>query len=170
MCIYTKLINKKGFTLLETIIALFIFSVLLLFLLNLFLFSQDLNNNYYNKSDLERDFIFALNYIEKEIATLNKLSLEYIEDEKLIRGKNVLGDQYYIDFSGENRYNQNVLIYFSKETNELRINKNNENNVFLSNIKEVNIESLDYNILKLIFVNDEFGVEITKYLSLRSSL
>ncbi|WP_246579310.1 hypothetical protein [Alkaliphilus flagellatus] len=72
----------------------------------------------------------------------NQKSIIYYGEEKIFQGRDYNNKIAWIDLSGEISRKQNTLINFYKDKNEIRVNKNNENNVLSNNIKNVIVNEL----------------------------
>lgn len=133
--------NKRGFTLVELIIASAITLVIIATLTNFLSFTY---SNTYKKIDEivhVRNTRFALNYIEKRLRDMDQMTLVYYSDIKAIKGYTNSGFIRWIDLSGTRR--NNAFIYFNRSTKQLRVNINNENNILVSFIEHVEIREIE---------------------------
>lgn len=72
----------------------------------------------------------------------NQKSIIYHNKDNIFEGKDYNNKTAWIDLSGRLSRKQNTLINFYKDKGEIRVNKNNENNVLSKNIKEVIVNEL----------------------------
>lgn len=88
------------------------------------------------------DAKIVLKYIEKRLMECNQRSIIYYEEEKIFKGKDYNNITALIDLSGNLSKERNTLINFYKDRNEIRVNKNYENNILSNNIKDVIVNEI----------------------------
>jgi len=70
--------------------------------------------------------------------------------------------------SGNRRSNKNTLLYFYKSKNEVRINKDNENNVLAVGIKDIKVtEIIEGDLLEIEVFSNEIDYSAKTILKLR---
>lgn len=134
--------NNKGFSLLEVILAMTLFSSVLMIFIPFATRSLAMQEELEKKLTLQQNTRFALNYIEKRIRECDKQQILYNSHEKLIKSKNGTYDILWIDLSGNKRTAPNTLLYFYRSKGELRVNKNGENNVLVEDIEDIMVTEI----------------------------
>lgn len=134
--------NNRGFTLLETILSMTLFSSVLIVFIPFATRSITMQQELENTLNLQHNTRFALNYIEKRIRECDKQQITYYPDKKSIEGKNDTYNKLWIDLSGNKRMTRNTLLYFYRSRGELRVNKNGENNVLVDGIKDIAVTEI----------------------------
>lgn len=84
----------------------------------------------------------ALKYIEKGLRELNQEDIIFDSNKNIFQSKNCNNENVWVDLSGKKSLKKNSLIYFYRITKEIRVNKNNENNVLCGNIDNVTVNEL----------------------------
>ncbi|ABR48638.1 hypothetical protein Amet_2485 [Alkaliphilus metalliredigens QYMF] len=137
-----RLHRQEGLTLIEVLIAMTIGSMIVILSIS---YLNIVVRGYITQQDtlrVERNMRFALNYIEKRIRECDQNQIIYHSDTRTIEGRNYDNQSIWIDLSGNKRSQPNTLIYFYKDTGELRVNKNNENNVLVNMINDIIVNEL----------------------------
>ncbi|NLM03582.1 MAG: hypothetical protein GX214_00980 [Clostridiales bacterium] len=159
---------KSGFTLLETILATTILSSILIIFIPLCIQNLSMQEDIEKELTYKHNVRIVLNYIEKNIRECDKLKIKYHPDKKTIEGSNDIYKTFYIDMSGNRRSNKNTLLYFYKSKNEVRINKDNENNVLAVGIKDIKVtEIIEGDLLEIEVFSNEIDYSAKTILKLR---
>lgn len=125
----------------------------------------------YNRLDnrllIQQNTRLALHYIEKCIQECNQQMVSYFPHDKTIVSKNYLNEKIYIDLSGRKRNDKNTLLYFNRDTGELRVNKNGEHNVLCILISDIKIiEIIEGKLLQIQVVGDNNSYSVTTTIKL----
>lgn len=72
----------------------------------------------------------------------NQESIIFDNEKNIFQGKNYDNKTIWVNLSGEESSKNNTLIHFHKPRKEIRVNKNDENNVLTGNIQDVIINEL----------------------------
>ncbi|SNR86600.1 prepilin-type N-terminal cleavage/methylation domain-containing protein [Anaerovirgula multivorans] len=160
-------LNSKGFTLIEVILAMLLFSIIAI----TFIPISVSHLSFYNKLDdtlfIQQNTKFVLNYIEKRIRECDRQSTLYISQDKTIESKDFSGEEVWVDLSGKKRNNKNTLLYFYRSTGELRVNKNGEHNVLYTQIKDIEVtEVVEGELLQIKVIADKIDYSVTTTIKL----
>jgi len=150
--------NQQGLTLIETLIAMTLSSIILMIAINQLNLALKSYTTQRNTLKAQRNMQFAMNYIEKRIRELDQNEIIYHGEIQTIEGKDYKQAKAWIDLSGNTRSSLNTLIYFYRDRGELRVNKNRENNVLVEEIKEVTVREITEGALIEILIYGE-GIE-----------
>lgn len=102
-------------------------------------------NNYRRHTDhwqTKHDVHIASKYIEKSLREFNQENIIFDSDNSIFQGKDYSDKDAWVYLSGKKSFKTNTLIYFYDATKEIRVNKNNENNVLCGNIDNVTVNEL----------------------------
>lgn len=134
--------KQNGFTLIEVLISLSLFSIISIGILSYYSFN--ITNCHYQIEILtdQQNIRYALNYIENTIRRCNQKKIIYHADRKTLELEDDIGKTVWIDLSGNNPHNKNILIYYYKDKGQLRSNTNGEHNVLVDCIKEITVKEL----------------------------
>lgn len=134
-----KVLNHKGFTILELMLVLLLCSLLV------FVYTGVVSQSiHYWQENIEQVRInenlqYSLHYIEKNIRQFNQQQIEYFSEIQQIKSENSQGQTSYMDFSGKMIHNRNTYLYYHAGNRQLRINRNTEHNVLAKDIDQVRI-------------------------------
>ncbi|WP_041719142.1 PulJ/GspJ family protein [Alkaliphilus oremlandii] len=134
--------SKEGFVLIELVLSILLFSTILVSMSTLFNSTYQSYRSYTERLAFKYDAQIVLKYIEKRIMECNQESIIYYKDKNIFEGRNMDNKILYVDLSGALSYKENTMINFYKPKNEIRVNKNRENNVLNNNIKEIIITEI----------------------------
>ena len=102
-------------------------------------------NSYRRHTDLwqtKHEVYIASKYIEKSLREFNQEDIIFDSDNNIFQGKDYNDKDAWVYLSGKRSFKTNTLIYFYDATKEIRVNKNNENNVLCGNIGNVTVNEL----------------------------
>ncbi|QUH21668.1 prepilin-type N-terminal cleavage/methylation domain-containing protein [Alkaliphilus sp. B6464] len=134
--------QENGYILIELIVSISLISIILISISMLFYFTFNTYKTHTEFLEAKNDAQIVLKYIEKRLMECNQKSIIYYGEEKIFQGRDYNNKIAWIDLSGKVSRKQNTLINFYKDKNEIRVNKNNENNVLSNNIKNVIVNEL----------------------------
>jgi prepilin-type N-terminal cleavage/methylation domain-containing protein len=134
--------RPKGFTLIESIISITLVSIIIILTFSLFSFALNSYKRYTDIRQIKYDVHMALKYIEKGLRELNQEDIIFDSNKNIFQSKNCNNENVWVDLSGKKSLKKNSLIYFYRITKEIRVNKNNENNVLCGNIDNVTVNEL----------------------------
>jgi len=141
--IYSKLKKKEnGYMLVELLVSIFLISIILISSSMIFSFTFNTYKNQISILEEKHDAQIVLKYIEKRLMECNQEAIIYHVNDKIFEGKDYTNKTAWVDLSGKLSRKQNTLVNFYKDKSEIRVNKNNENNVLNNNIKDVIVNEL----------------------------
>lgn len=134
--------RQKGFTLIECIVSIALISIIIINASSVLSFAINSYKHYTETWQVEHNQQLALKYIEKRLKEFNQESIIFDSKNNIFQGTRHNGQIGYVDLSGKISYNKNTMIYFYKTRKEVRVNKNSEHNVLVSNIDDVIVNEL----------------------------
>ena len=166
--LYRNCLKNKGFTLIETILALMLFSIIAITFIPISINHMSIYDRLDETLFIQQNARFALNYIEKRIRECNYQKTTYIPQDKTIESENYYGEKIWIDLSGDKRHNSNTMLYFYKEYGQLRVNKNGEHNVLYTLIKDIiPTEIVPGELLQIKVIAEKIDYSITTTIRLK---
>ncbi|WP_129597754.1 prepilin-type N-terminal cleavage/methylation domain-containing protein [Anaerophilus nitritogenes] len=134
--------NNKGFTLIEALLSLTLFSIIIGSFTYFFLFQFKNCNRQLRILNDRQNVHEVLLHIQRNIRECNQQQIVYDSKIKVFELKNDQNETVYIDLSGYKNHSSNTLLYFYKNNKELRTNKNKENNVVIKNIEDIYVHEI----------------------------
>ncbi len=160
-------LGEKGFSLIEVLLAISLFSIIIITLLPVCTSHLLVYNKLDNELLMQHNTRFAMKYIEKEIRKCNQKSTIYIPQDRTIMSTNYSGEKTWVDLSGNKRNEPNTLIYFNKGTMELRLNKNKEHNILCSDIKDIIVtEIVEGELLQIEIIANKINYSVTRIIKI----
>ncbi len=153
--------SEKGFSLIEVIISVAVLGMVLIFISNLFNMNVKYWVSFNKELEIKRNLNITKIFIEKGVRECNQANIIYDDRNKIIKGKNSNGDIVFVNLSGKRIYDYNTLIYFYKDTKEVRINKSGEHNVLAKYIDDIIIkEIIPEQLLEIVIFADQMDYSI----------
>ncbi|WP_053957114.1 prepilin-type N-terminal cleavage/methylation domain-containing protein [Inediibacterium massiliense] len=131
--------NDRGFTLIEALLSLTLFSIIIGSFTYFFLFQLKNCNQQLKILNDQQNVHEALWIIQSNLRECNQQQIIYDSQKKVFEIKSRENKIGVIDLSGHKINSRHTLLYFHKSKEELRSNKDHENNVFIENIKKVSV-------------------------------
>ncbi|MGI6426656.1 MAG: prepilin-type N-terminal cleavage/methylation domain-containing protein [Natronincolaceae bacterium] len=148
--------GQNGFTLIESIISIALTSIIIIITSSLFSFTLNSYKRYTDTRQIKYDVHIASKYIEKGLKEFNQEDIIFDSEKNIFQSKNCNNENIWVDLSGKKSLKKNTLIYFYRTTKEIRVNKNNENNVLCGNIYNVVVnELIEGRLIEIEVIADE---------------
>lgn len=138
----SKLLNNKGFTLLELMLVLLLCSLLVSVYIGVISQAISYWQEHIEQIRISENLQYSMHFIEKNLRQLDQQQITFSSDIQQIMSKNSQGQTSYMDFSGRKIYNINTYFYYYAGNRQLRINRNREHNVLATNIDQVEIREI----------------------------
>ncbi len=136
------MIKEKGYILIELILSISFIAIILTSISVLFFSSFKTYEHKTKSLNAKHDAQIVLKYIEKRLKEFNQEDIIYDVENKTFKGKRSDNRIALINLSGKLSMKPNTLINFYKNKNQVRINKNSENNVLSNNIEGINVNEI----------------------------
>lgn len=134
--------QEAGFTLIESLVSITLISIILIGIFSVFNFTIRSYKNYIENLEIEHGVNYTLRYIEKRLREFNQENIIFDSEKNLFIGERHNGQKAYIDLSGRVSHRGNTLLYFYRATRQVRVNKNQENNVLVGKIDDIIVREL----------------------------
>lgn len=134
--------KQKGFTLIECIVSIALISMIMISISLILSFALNSYGRHTDDWQTKHDVYIASKYIEKSLREFNQEDIIFDGDNNIFQGKDYDNKSAWVYLSGKRPFKTNILIYFYDDTKEIRVNKNNENNVLCGNIGNVTVNEL----------------------------
>ena len=134
--------KQEGFTLVECIVSIALISIIMIGISLILSFALNSYGRHIVLWQTKHDVYIASKYIEKSLREFNQEDIIFDSNNNIFQGKDYDNKSAWVYLSGKRSFKTNTLIYFYNDTKEIRVNKNNENNVLCGNIGNVIVNEL----------------------------